>query len=120
MNLTVPILIVDELEDEVIESRGQLDLASGEIHQVQYTKWDLATQGLPADREDYEFTSGTLSHDGKDVEFKVDVDVYAGRYSVAPNELLDIKVKAAKLFAGIDGQQLLEGAASSGKRRKLH
>ena len=118
MDLKVPITIHDELTEDVIESSGSLDLASGEIRNVQYVDYDAEAQGLPAEDETYEFTSGTLSNEGKDVEFRVEVDVFSGRYSVSPNELLEIKVRAAKLFAGIDGVELLQNAttkASAGK-----
>jgi hypothetical protein len=116
VDLKVPITIVDELAESVVTSQGQLDLASGEIRNVQYDDYDLETQGLPADHEDYEYSSGTLSNQGKDVEFRVEVDVFTGRYSVSANELLEIKLRAAKLFAGIDGKDLLLGAG----RRKMH
>jgi hypothetical protein len=117
LHLKVPIEIVDELDEEIIHSTGLLDLASGEIHDVAYQGYDVKVEGLPADKADYAFTSGKLSHDGKDVEFSVNVDVYSGRYSVTPNELLDIKVRAAKLFAGIEGKDLLAGSAKPGKPR---
>jgi len=113
MNLRVPIAITDELEEELIRSTGSLDLASGEIHDVVYEDYDLKAQGLPAASDDYTFTSGTLSHAGKDVEFSIHVDLFSGRYSVTANELLDIKVRAAKLFAGIEGRALA-GAAPVG------
>lgn len=114
MNLKVPIKIFDELDEEVIESGGMLDLASGEIQGVAYEDYDLASRGLPAELESYEFTCGTLSNEGKDVEFRVEVDIFTGRYSVSANELLEIKVRAAKLFAGIEGKDLLGGG------KKLH
>ncbi len=128
MNLKVPISIVDELVDALIESTGMLDLASGEIGDVRYADYDLARSGLPADREDYEFTCGTLSNDGKDVEFRVEVDLFSGNYSVSANELLEIKVRAAKLFAGIEGKALLAASGGGGApevkpeapRKKLH
>lgn len=124
MDLKVPIKIHDELAEEVIESSGSLDLASGEIRNVQYVDYDAQVQGLPAEDEGYEFTCGTLSNEGKDVEFRVEVDVFSGRYSVSPSELLEIKVRAAKLFAGIDGADLLANAtASKGKaaaKKKIH
>ena len=63
--------------------------------------------GMPAVDEQYEFTSGVLSNDGKDVEFRIDVDVMRGQYFVNPTELLELKVRAAKLFAGIEGKTLL-------------
>lgn len=129
MDLHVPIVIHDETDDDVIESTGSLDLASGEIRAVQYADYDAKSLGLPAEREDYEFTSGILSSDGKDVEFRIEVDIVSGRYSVSPSELLEIKVRAAKLFAGIEGEQLLGANAKRGgakpasaapRRRKLH
>ena len=91
MELQVPIKIFDELSDEVIESTGQLDLASGEIRRVEYEDYDAALQGLPADLEDYEFTCGTLSNNGKDVEFRIEVNTVTGQYSVSASELLEIK-----------------------------
>jgi hypothetical protein len=65
------------------------------------------------ERDDYEFTSGLLSHQGKDVEFSIHVDRTTGRHSVSADELLEIKVKAAKLFAGIEGASLLGGSAAA-------
>ena len=128
MDLKVPITISDELGDDIIESTGLLDLASGEIQRVEYEDWDLATRGLPADSEDYEFTVGMLSNNGKDVEFKVDVNKVTGHYSVSASELLEIKVRAAALFAGISGKDMLRNAdakaatpPAGGKGRKhLH
>lgn len=99
MDLKVPISIVDELAEGVINSSGTLDLASGEIRDVVYEDYDLADEGLPAQSEDYEFTSGLLSNGGRDVEFRVDVDVMSGKYSVTPTELLELKGRAAKLFS---------------------
>lgn len=107
MHLKVPIAITDELDDELVNSTGSLDLASGEIYDVTYVDYDVKVKGVPAASPDYAFTSGTLSHAGKDVEFSVQADPYSGRYSVTANELLDVKVRAAKLFAGIEGKTLL-------------
>lgn len=129
MDLKVPITIHDELAESVITSTGLLDLASGEIRGLKYADYDLEASGLPADREDYEFTCGVLSNDGKDVEFRVEVDIFSGNYSVSAGELLEIKIRAAKLFAGIEGKALLAGAPSgprptakggTGGRGKLH
>lgn len=113
VDLKVPITIFDELDEIVIKSTGSLDLSSGEIRNVEYVDYDFAASGLPAHKEDYEFTSGVLSNNGKDVEFRVEVDMFSGKYSVHPNELLEIKVRAAKLFAGIEGKALATGAATS-------
>jgi hypothetical protein len=98
LDLKLPIKIFDELTEEVIESTGMLDLASGEIRQVEYLDYDKAERGLPAEDEEYEFTSGLLTNGSKDVEFRVEVDVMSGSYSVTPSELLELKGRAAKLF----------------------
>ena len=122
MNLKLPIKIFDELDEEVIESTGSLDLASGEITDVHYRDYDISERDLPAHRDDYAFTSGTLSHNGKDVEFRVDVERITGKYHVSASELLDVKVRAARLFAGIEGKEMLDGAPKQGtaSRKKLH
>lgn len=109
MDLKVPITICDELTEDVITSVGSLNLASGEIHRVEYQAWDVAANGYPFESEDYEFTSGTLSNNGKDVEFRVDVNKTTGQYSVSAAELLEIKVRAAALFAGVTGKELAGG-----------
>ena len=110
MDLKVPIKISDEVGDDIVESTGLLDLASGEIHRVEYEDYDLEGRGLPADSDDYDFTVGTLSNNGKDVEFKVDVNRVTGQYSVSASELLEIKVRAAQLFAGISGRDMARNA----------
>jgi hypothetical protein len=110
LDLKVPIAITDELSEEIITSTGQLNLASGEISQVNYDDYDFATRGLPFENEDYEFTSGTLSNQGKDVEFRIDVNTVTGQYSVSASELLEIKVRAAALFAGVSGKALVAQA----------
>ena len=117
------ISITDEQTEDIVHSTGSLDLASGEIGQIEYHGYDVAARGLPWDHSDYEFTSGMLSHNGKDVEFRVDVDQVTGKYSVSPNELLEIKVRAAALFAGISGKDLLGNVgakAGGGKAGRLH
>ena len=98
MDLKLPIRIFDELSESVIESTGMLDLASGEIRAVTYEDYDKDALGLPAEDESYEFTSGLLTNGSKDVEFRVEVDVMSGNYSVTPSELLELKGRAAKLF----------------------
>ena len=98
MDLKLPIKIFDELADSVIEATGMLDLASGEIRQVEHIDYDKAALGLPAEDESYEFTSGMLSNGKKEVEFRVEVDIMSGSYSVTPSELLELKGRAAKLF----------------------
>jgi hypothetical protein len=115
VDLKVPIVITDELTEEVITSTGQLNLSSGEIHRVEYQDYDFEVRGLPFESEDYEFTSGVLSNDGKDVEFRVDVNVVTGQYSVSASELLEIKVRAAALFAGVTGKALLANTEAKAK-----
>lgn len=105
MNLKVPIVITDELSEAVFTAKGQLDLASGEIDRIEYDQPGAGE--LPWESDEYEFTSGTLSHNGKDVEFRIDVNRVSGQYSVSANELLEIKVRAAALFAGVTGAALL-------------
>jgi hypothetical protein len=110
MELKVPITICVEQSDEVIDGNALLDLASGEIIKIEYKNWDVAKRGLPWDSEDYEFTSGTLTHKGKDVEFSVEVNKTTGQFSVNANELMEIKLKAAQLFAGMTGADVLANA----------
>jgi hypothetical protein len=98
VDLKLPIMMFDELTESVIQSAGVLDLASGEISDVQYVNYDAQLMGLPAEDASYEFSSGTLSNGTKDVEFRVEVDVVLGCYSVTPSELLELKGRAAKLF----------------------
>ena len=107
MDLKVPIVITDELTEDIIKSTGSLNLSSGEINRIEYQDYDIEARGLPFESPDYEFTSGVLSNDGKDVEFRVDVNKVTGQYSVSPSELLEIKVRAAALFAGVTGKALL-------------
>lgn len=119
VDLKVPIKIADELSDEVINATGLLDLSSGEIHRVTYEDYDVDVEGLPVDSEDYEFTSGILSNNGKDVEFGIKVNKTTGQYSVTADELLEIKTRAAALFAGLSAQDMLASAeAKSGKGGK--
>jgi hypothetical protein len=120
VDLKVPITITDELSDEVITSTGFLDLASGDISRITYQDYDVTTMGLPVDSEDYEFTSGTLSNNGKDVEFGIQVNKTTGQYSVTPNELLEIKTRAASLFSGLSGKDLLASAEAKAGRSNKH
>jgi hypothetical protein len=107
VDLKVPITLTDELSDEVIQAKALLNLASGEIERVEYVDYDAEADGMPWENDDYEFTSGTLTNEGKDVEFGVQVNRTTGQYSVSANELLEIKVRAAALCAGVSGKDLL-------------
>jgi hypothetical protein len=123
VDLKVKIAITDEQSEEIISSTGSLDLASGEISRVEYLDYDVAERGLPWDSADYEFTSGMLSHDGKDVEFRIDVNKTTGQYSVSATELLEIKLRAAALFAGMSGKDMLgslEAKTGSARTGRLH
>lgn len=104
MDLKVPITITDELSDEVVTATALLNLASGEIVRVEYQDWDTSTQGLPWERRDYEFSSGTLGKGGREVEFSVQVNRTTGEYAVSANELLEIKTRAAALFSAGPGK----------------
>jgi hypothetical protein len=95
VDLKVPITLNIEFSDDETSARALLNLASGEIEGIEYDDEDTK----PWKREDYEFTSGTLSSLGRDVEFKVDVNRSSGVMSVSANELLEIKTRAAALFA---------------------
>ncbi len=99
MDLKLPITIVDELSEGEVRSEGELDLASGEIRHVRFVEPAPAEAGFPAARDDYEFTVGILRNGAREVEFRIEVDVMRARYSVTPSELLELKVRAAKLFS---------------------
>jgi hypothetical protein len=104
MDLKLPITIVNELTEGEVRASGELDLASGEIRKVQYEDYDVESEGLPAEHEDYEFTLGVLRSGTREVEFRIEVDVMAGRYSVTPTELLEVKGRAARLFTQPPGK----------------
>lgn len=99
MNLKLPIAIVVELSEHEVRAEGELDLASGEIGNVRYEDPEIAAQGFPAARDDYEFTVGILRSGDREVEFRIEVDVMRAGFSVAPTELLELKGRAAKLFS---------------------
>lgn len=118
MDLKLPIRIFDELSESVIESTGVLDLASGEIRNVERLENDPARPGLPAEDDSYEFTSGTLSNGKKEVEFRIDVDVMSGSYSVTPSELLELKGRAARLFTAPPPGVQVEPAPAPAKKTR--
>jgi hypothetical protein len=117
VDLKVPIVITDELADAVISATAQLNLASGEIGHIQYQGYDVAIKGLPWEHEDYEFSCGTLTNNGKDVEFTVQVNQTTGQYSITATELQEIKMRAAALFSGVPSATLIEEIAPKSKRR---
>ena len=67
MDLKLPITLVDELADDEVRARGELDMASGEIRHVEYEDYDVDTEGVPAARKDYEFTVGMLASGNREV-----------------------------------------------------
>ena len=99
MDLKLPITIIDELCEYEVRAHGELNLASGEITGVRYDDHDVVSKGIPALQPDYEFTVGVLRNGAMEVEFRIEVDAVGGNYSVTPSELLELKGRAAKLFA---------------------
>lgn len=95
--MRIPVSIYDELSDKVIEAEGLLDLDSGEITSVKYIDHDISKHGLPFKQKDYEFTSGILRKEDKEMEFTLVIE--NGQYSVNANELAELKEKSIKLFA---------------------
>jgi hypothetical protein len=116
MDLKLPIKIHDEMMEDIIQSTGTLDLASGEIFDVRYVDHDLELDGFPAEDEDYDFTCGTLSNGTKEVEFRIEVDVVGRKYSITPSELLELKGRAAKLFSAPPGGHQPEPPPKRGRR----
>lgn len=107
MDLKLPITLVDEMTDWEVRASAELDLSSGDISKVVYEDYDVKASGLPARRDDYEFTVGILRHQGREVEFRVDVDASRGLYAITANELLELKGRAAKLFTRPPGRSSL-------------
>jgi hypothetical protein len=106
MDLKLPIVIIDEMTEDEVRSQGELDLASGEIRNVRFEDYDVATKGVPATQRDYEFTLGVLRNGTREVEFRIEVDAVGGRYSVTPSELLELKGRAARLFTQVPNSRL--------------
>ncbi len=113
MDLKLPIQITDELESKVIRSTGLLNLASGEITDIQYIQYDVAAKGPPFELPDYEFSNAILSKNGREIEFTVQIDKSNGEYSVSPSELSELKVRAASLFAGAPASDMLRSMNGS-------
>ena len=96
MDIKAPVIIFDELDDEVLQTNGLLNLASGEVYVLEPINWGKG-EPIPMEREDYDFTYGVLSAQGKDVEFEITAE--NGSYNVSADELVEIKTKLAKLLA---------------------
>lgn len=95
MNLTLPVIVTDELEEKVIRANATLNLTTGSIDQLAYLKYDVQAEGPPWKRKDYEFTNGKISSNGRDIEFTVTVDKIKGTYSVMAAELDELKTRMA-------------------------
>ena len=61
--------------------------------------------------------SGTLTHGSKDVELRVGVNRTTGVFAANPSGLREIKLKAAQLFGGMSGADLLANACAPGRKR---
>lgn len=94
--MRIPVSIYDELSNDVIESEGLLNLDSGEITNIKYLDYDISKEGLPFKKKDYEFTSGILRKDNKEMEFTLSIE--NGNYCVNTDELVELKEKSIKLF----------------------
>lgn len=99
MDKKIPIILQDELEDEVITSHAFMNLASGEISDIKYENYNVKTEGLPAKNSQYTYTCGTMRFQDKEVEFVIEVDTSTGEYSVNTDELQELKEKAAELLS---------------------
>jgi len=122
VDLKAPIRLTIEFSDDEISATALINLASGEIERVEYEDTDAGP--LPWDRPDYEFTCGTLSNNGKDVEFTVQLNRTTGQFSVNATELLEIKVRAAQLFAGMSPREVAvrttQPKPPAGRKPPLH
>lgn len=112
----VPVTLSEEICGEkyefIIYADAQLDLDSGDISIKSYytleeqinkeqvrKEYDFSSFGLPANHEEYEFTSGLLRIQDKELEFGVNVNVDDGSYEVTVDELEQIKEKALSLVS---------------------
>ncbi len=118
MDLKIPIVLTDELLDDIVTADALLDMASGELQKIVYRDYDVAKQGLPWEQSDYQFSCGMLSNNGKEVEFSIEVHTTTGVYSVSATELLEIKMRAAALFSGIPVAAFVEEVAPPIKRKR--
>src|SRR5258706_1874662 len=91
VDLKVPIVIHDELSERVIDSTGSLDLASGEIRNVQYADYDVAVFRPPPLGEGNGFTYGTFFKNGQDLAFYVAVDILTSRSSASGHQFVVVK-----------------------------
>lgn len=99
METIVDIVIYDELAEDVIQSNAKLNLQNGCISDIKYIDYSIKEEGLPADRDDYEFTSGLLSFDKKELEFAI--SIVDDEYVLSEKELSEVKEKILKLSKNI-------------------
>ena len=53
MDKKIPIILQDELLEEIIISHALMNLASDEISSIQYVDYNFKEKGLPAKNPDY-------------------------------------------------------------------
>ncbi len=104
METIVDIVIYDELAEDVIQSNAKLNLQSGCISDVKYIDYSVKEEGIPSDRDDYEFTSGLLSFDKKELEFAI--SVVDDEYVLSEKELSEVKEKILKLSKNISSMSV--------------
>lgn len=95
--MIIKILITDDIDDEEIQSHADFDLDSGSITNVEYIDYDIKLEGHPSGLSSYQYTSGLIKNEGKELEFSINVE--DDEYTVSKNELKEVKEKAAKLFS---------------------
>ena len=82
--------LVGEIEGRAFEEVFELHRDTGSValrrrSRVVYNDYVLLTRDgrFPAEREDYDFTCGTLSNGSKEVEFRIEVDPAGGTTAVS-------------------------------------
>lgn len=86
--MKVEISIIDEFEDDIQESIGNLNLETGWITDV---KRDSDAKIKPWLEKDYLFTSGIIKVQEHEIEFTIQQE--SQQYLVNKNELIELKQK---------------------------
>jgi hypothetical protein len=86
--MKVEISIIDEFEEDMQESMGNLDLETGWITDVQR---DSDAKSKPWLEKDYLFTSGIVKLQNHEIEFTIQQE--SQQYLVKKNELVELKQK---------------------------
>jgi hypothetical protein len=87
--MKIDITIIDEINGESFEHKGVLNLDNGEIKASKILFYE----------EGYEYSGGSIIFENKEIEFVVQADEDEGIYVVSPDELIEVKEKASKLFS---------------------